>query len=57
MEKLQGNICFDVVFLYGNIHVRTCLFTFSPFSTHFTPNYMYIIMVNGLLAFDLRISV
>ena len=25
MEKIQANICFDVVFLYTNI--RTCLFT------------------------------
>ena len=39
MEKIQANMCFDMVFLSKNI--RTCLLTrfpvFSPFSAHFTP--------------------
>ena len=48
MEKIQANVCFDVVFLYENI--RTCLFTcspvISPFSAHFHPPH-YIIMVKA----------
>ena len=39
MEKIQPNVCFDVVFLY--INIRMYLFTrfpvFSPFSAHFYP--------------------
>ena len=27
MEITHVNMCFDVVFLYENIHVSTCLFT------------------------------
>ena len=47
MEKIQANVCFDVVFLYENI--RTCLFTyvFLHLVLTFTPH--YIIMVKGLL--------
>ena len=49
MEKIQANMCFDVVFLYENI--RTCLFTyvflyFFHFMLTFTTH--YIIMVKGL---------
>ena len=50
MEKIQENMCFDVV-LYENI---TCLFThFLLYFLHlvltFTPPPHYIIMVKGLL--------
>ena len=50
MEKIQANMCFDVVFLYENI--GTCLFTpvflyFLHLVLTFTPH--YIIMVKGLL--------
>ena len=51
MEKIQPNVCFDVVFLY--INIRMYLFTrfpvFSPFSAHFYPH--YIIIVKGLFEF------
>ena len=46
MEKIQANMCFDVVFLYENI--RTCFYTFScisPFNAHFYTHYF----VKGLL--------
>ena len=48
MEKIQANMCFDVVFLYENI--GTCLFTpvflyFLHLVLTFTPH--YIIMVKG----------
>ena len=51
MEKIQANMFFDVVFLYGNI--GTCLFTpvflyFLHLVLTFTPH--YIIMVKGLIA-------
>ena len=50
MEKIQANMCFDVVFLSKNI--RTCLFAhvflyFLHLMLTFTPH--YIIMVKGLL--------
>ena len=48
MEKIQANMCFDVVFLSKNItYLFSCLPVFSPFSTHFYPH--YIIMVKGPL--------
>ena len=40
MEKIQANMCFDVVFSSKNM--QTCLFTrfpvFSPFSARFYPS-------------------
>ena len=49
MEKIQANMCFDVVFLY--INIRTYLFTRYPYFLHVYSAHLshYITMVKGLL--------